>query len=118
MREEEGRKMWGRVLVHDRMTTPHTPPRRMWDLYANRVVLYWVAHEGRCAISHAWVDEKDRGDVMTPTNGKGWPVPVLKDADLDLIRTEMLNHEAQYAWLDVLCLRQQGGNGEHLRLEE
>ncbi len=31
-----------------------------------------------------------------------------KDANLDLIRIEMLNLGAEYAWLDVLCLRQEG----------
>ncbi|SJL02769.1 uncharacterized protein ARMOST_06105 [Armillaria ostoyae] len=55
---------------------------------------------------------------MTPINGYEWPVPMPKDANLDLIRIEMLNLGAQYAWLDVLCLRQEGGKGEHLRIEE
>ncbi len=55
---------------------------------------------------------------MTPINGYEWPVPIPKDANLDLIRIEMLNLGAEYAWLDVLCLRQQGGRGEHLRKEE
>ncbi len=41
-----------------------------------------------------------------------------KDVDLDLIRIEMLNLGAMVAWLDVLCLRQPGGQGEHLRKEE
>ncbi|KAK0430255.1 hypothetical protein EV421DRAFT_1859735, partial [Armillaria borealis] len=69
-------------------------------------------------ISHAWVDEKDRVDVRTPINGKEWPVPIPKDADLNLIRIEMLNLGAEYAWLDVLCLRQKGGPREDLRVEE
>ncbi len=47
-----------------------------------------------------------------------------KDANLDLIRVEMLNSQHKsgsgmgYAWLDVLCLRQEGGKNEDLRLEE
>ncbi len=45
-------------------------------------------------------------------------VPIPKDANLDLIRIEMLNLGAEYAWLDVLCLRQLGGRGEDLRKEE
>ncbi|KAK0438742.1 hypothetical protein EV421DRAFT_1822808, partial [Armillaria borealis] len=71
-------------------------------------------------ISHAWVDEKDRVDVRTPINGKEWPVPIPKDVDLNLIRIEMLNLGAEYAWLDVLCLRQkeEGGPREDLRVEE
>ncbi|KAK0499333.1 hypothetical protein EDD18DRAFT_1440977 [Armillaria luteobubalina] len=102
------------------------PPRRVWDLLANRVVPYWVADRVPLAISHAWVEEKDRVDVITPINRCEWPVPMLKDASLDLIRIEMLNTvqtlqphlRAWYVWLDVLCLRQEGGKNEHLRLEE
>ncbi|SJL13332.1 uncharacterized protein ARMOST_16772 [Armillaria ostoyae] len=106
------------VLIHDRITRQDVPPRRVWDLYANRVVPYWVADTYPWGISHAWVDEKDRVDVMTPINGYEWPMPMPKDTSLDLIRIEMLNHGAEYAWLDVLCLRQEGGKNEHLRLEE
>ncbi|KAK0230042.1 hypothetical protein IW262DRAFT_1520709 [Armillaria fumosa] len=114
------------VLADGRITTRHLYPRRVWDLYANRVVPYWVAGDDPWAISHAWVDEKDRVDVITPINGCEWPVPMPKDANLDLIRIEMLNtrskrlprFEVEYIWLDVLCLRQEGGKGEHLRLEE
>ncbi|PBK59019.1 hypothetical protein ARMSODRAFT_856452, partial [Armillaria solidipes] len=92
--------------------------RRVWDLYANRVVPSWVTRERPWGISHAWVDEKDRMDVWTPINGNEWPVPMPKDANLDLIRIEMLNLGALYAWLDVLCLRQEGGKSEHLRKDE
>ncbi|KAK0467654.1 hypothetical protein IW261DRAFT_1518736 [Armillaria novae-zelandiae] len=116
--KDEDRRKRQSVLVDGRITTRHVPPRRVWDLYANRVIPYWVAHQDPWGISHAWVDEKDRIDVMTPINGYEWPVPTPKDANLDLIRIEMLNLGAQYAWLDVLCLRQEGGKGEHLRLEE
>ncbi|PBK79933.1 hypothetical protein ARMGADRAFT_865002, partial [Armillaria gallica] len=60
-----------------------------------------------------------RTNVTTPINGSEWPVPIPKDANLDLIRIEMLNQGSEYAWLDVLCLRQEGvGCGEHLRIEE
>ncbi|KAK0466471.1 hypothetical protein IW261DRAFT_1521966 [Armillaria novae-zelandiae] len=117
-RKDEDRRMRRSVLVDGRITTRHVPPRRVWDLYANRVIPYWVAHKHPWGISHAWVDEKDRIDVMTPINGCEWPVPMPKDANLNLIRIEMLNLGAEYAWLDVLCLRQEGGKGEDLRLEE
>ncbi len=52
--------------------------------------------------------------VTTPTT------PTPKDADLNLIRIEMLNLGVEYAWLDVLCLRQKedGGPREDLRMEE
>ncbi|PBK64617.1 hypothetical protein ARMSODRAFT_845515, partial [Armillaria solidipes] len=93
-------------------------PRRVWDLYSNRVVPWWVARQLPHPISHAWMDEHDRMDVLTPINGHEWPVPILKDASLDLIRIEMLNLGVEYAWLDVLCLRQVGGRREDLRMEE
>ncbi|SJL16848.1 uncharacterized protein ARMOST_20377 [Armillaria ostoyae] len=137
--EEQDRKMQGKMLIDGRITLRHVPPRRVWDLCANRVVPYWVAGEllGRPgiarAISHAWVDDGDRMNVMTPINGYEWPVPMPKGVNLDLIRIEMLNwcpksfigytsfsceFEPGYAWLDILCLRQEGGRGEHLRMEE
>ncbi|KAK0499301.1 hypothetical protein EDD18DRAFT_1460280 [Armillaria luteobubalina] len=100
------------------------PPQQVWDLYANRVVPYWVAGRMPWVISHAWVDEKDRVNVMTSINGGEWPVPMPKNANLDLIRIENLNvrsHrglQTDYAWLDVLCLRQEGGENEHLHLDE
>ncbi len=88
----------------------NAPPRRVWDLYANRVVPYWVAIKFPWAMSHAWVDDNNLKRVMTPINGYEWPVPIPKDADLDLIRIEMLNLGAEYVWLDILCLRQEGRN--------
>ncbi|KAK0472384.1 hypothetical protein IW261DRAFT_1343643, partial [Armillaria novae-zelandiae] len=83
-----------------------------------RVIPYWVIHPDPWWISHAWVDEKDHIDVMTPINGHEWPVPMPKDANLDLIHIKMLNFGAKYTWLDVLCLQQEGGKGKPLRLEE
>ncbi|PBK70315.1 hypothetical protein ARMSODRAFT_1083950 [Armillaria solidipes] len=104
-------------------------PRRVWDLYSNRVVPWWCCSQTEDdilwrvkwprPISHAWVDEADRVDVWTPINGYEWPVPIPKGANLDLIRIEMLNLGMEYTWLDVLCLRQRGGlNREDLRVEE
>ncbi len=106
------------VLVNDRIITSEVPPRRVWDLYSNRVVPQSITKTRSSAISHAWVDAKDRVDVMTSINGHEWPVPIPKDADLDLIRIEMLNLGAEYVWLDILCLRQKGGRREHLRAKE
>ncbi|KAK0479160.1 hypothetical protein IW261DRAFT_1336744, partial [Armillaria novae-zelandiae] len=105
--EERDTMMREMVFVHGRIRTRRVPPRRV-SRGSSRL---W-------AISHAWVDDNDRVNVMTPINGYEWPVPMPKDANLDLIRIEMLNHGAEFAWLDVLCLRQEGGKGEHLRLEE
>lgn len=97
-----------RNLLEKREIDKYAPPRRVWDLRANRVVPWWVASKCTWAISHAWVAEKDREYKMTPINGYEWPVPIPKDADLDRIRIEMLNLGAEYVWLDVLCLRQEG----------
>ncbi len=118
--EEEDQKMRREVLVHDRITTRLVPPRRTWDLHANQMVPYWVVdgYPWQWGISHAWVDEKDCVHAMTPINGYEWPVPMPKDANLDLICIEMLNLGADYAWLDVLCLRQEHGKNEHLCMEE
>ncbi|PBK82920.1 hypothetical protein ARMGADRAFT_1137901 [Armillaria gallica] len=94
-------------------------PWHVWDLYSNRVVPIWTT--GKIEphpISHAWVDENDRMDVWTPINGREWPVPILKNANLNLIRIEMLNNGLEYVWLDVLCLRQKGGLREDLCAEE
>ncbi|KAK0213609.1 hypothetical protein IW262DRAFT_1466917 [Armillaria fumosa] len=117
--EENDREMRKNAIVGDRITRRDMVPRRIWDLYANRVVPYWVALvEDWVAISHSWVNMKERLDVMTPINGYEWPVPIPNDADLNLIRIEMLNFGAEYAWLDVLCLRQEHVIREDLRKEE
>ncbi|SJL18516.1 uncharacterized protein ARMOST_22109 [Armillaria ostoyae] len=121
-REDEDREMRRNVLVDGKITTAIVPPLRVWDLYANRVVPYWVAlrlgRERWYGISHAWVGDEDRMSIMAPINGKEWPVPMPKDGSLDLVRIEILNVGAEYAWLDILCLRQEGGRNEHLRTEE
>ncbi len=56
--------------------------------------------------------------MHTPINGYEWPMPMLQDANLNLICIKMLNNSAQYVWLDVLCLRQVGRRGEDLHVEE
>ncbi len=96
------------VLVGKKIINPQVPPRRVWDLYSNRMVPWWVARRRPQPISHAWMDESERSNVWTRINGLECPVPIPKDANLDLIRIEMLNMGAEYAWLDVLCLRQPG----------
>ncbi|KAK0500889.1 hypothetical protein EDD18DRAFT_1435120 [Armillaria luteobubalina] len=99
------------------------------DWEDNRVVPYWIMdinltdgyfikHKWPEPISHAWVDEKDHTAVWTLINGYKWPVPIPRDADLNLIHIEMLNLGLEYAWLDVLCLRQEGGPREDLQTEE
>ncbi|KAK0217536.1 hypothetical protein EDD85DRAFT_369250 [Armillaria nabsnona] len=119
-REEEDRERRQKALEGNRIVDLSLTPRRVWDLCSNRVVPSWITSEMPAPISHAWVDEKDHVDVRTSINGKEWPVPIPKDADLNLIRIEMLNLGAEYAWLDVLCLRQkeEGGPREDLRVQE
>ncbi len=122
--EEEDREMRREALDGNRIVNTWLQPRRVWDLYSNRVVPRWFIDlhsndEVRLGpISHAWMEEKDRAVVWTPINGYEWPVPIPKDADLNLIRIEMLNLGLEYVWLDVLCLRQVGGRREDLRTEE
>ncbi|KAK0199646.1 hypothetical protein DFS33DRAFT_1363873 [Desarmillaria ectypa] len=117
-REVRHRKMMKDVLVNDRIIQSFVPPRRVWDLYSNRVVPWWVARRWPWGISHSWMNQEDREDVLTPINGREWPAPIPKDISLDLVRIEMLDLGAEYVWLDVLCLRQKGGCREDLRDEE
>ncbi|KAK0227217.1 hypothetical protein EDD85DRAFT_730619, partial [Armillaria nabsnona] len=89
------------------------------DREINRVVPHWTTgmtypH----GISHSWVDKHERTDMWTPINGFEWPAPIPKDVSLDLIRIELLNKGLEYVWLDVLCLRQEGGRREDLHVEE
>ncbi|VDC02901.1 unnamed protein product [Peniophora sp. CBMAI 1063] len=92
-------------------------PRRIWDLYSNRVLPSWATTIAPCnilAVSHAWVDPCRRHVGMTLINANKWPVPLPPDISLDDIRIELLNLDQEsegmgYAWLDVLCLRQTGG---------
>ncbi|KAK0436094.1 hypothetical protein EV421DRAFT_1981764, partial [Armillaria borealis] len=120
--EVADREIRREALVGNLIVDPNLSPRRVWDLCSNRVVPWWVLNinilQWLQPISHAWVDENDRMDVWKLINGKEWPVPIPKDASLDLIRIEMLNLGLQYTWLDVLCLRQKGGPKEDLHVEE
>ncbi|KAK0459937.1 hypothetical protein IW261DRAFT_1536212, partial [Armillaria novae-zelandiae] len=119
-REEEDREERQKAVVGNRVVDPRMPPRRVWDLYSNRVVPSWytIMDESIRPLSHAWVAEKDRVALWTPINRYEWPVPIPNDINLNLVRIEMLNLEEEYAWLDVLCLRQVGGPGEAVRPEE
>ncbi|KAK0433757.1 hypothetical protein EV421DRAFT_1994036 [Armillaria borealis] len=116
-REALDQQMRQDVLINNKIISKQLPPRRVWDLFSNRVVPWWVVRQYLLPISHAWMKEEDRMDVHMPINGCEWPVPMPKDANLDLICIEMLNLGAEYVWLDVLCLRQVGGCVEEWKLD-
>jgi len=109
-------------------------PRRVWHLHSNRVVPWdWCLGGNRClpleahgaesmpggwAISHSWTADMEA--VSSPINRFEWPVPVPRGVSLDSVRQELLQRNAKYCWVDVLCLRQQSDNPEResLRLKE
>lgn len=110
-KDEQGRKD---ALLGDYIRNPHIHPRRVWDLYSNRVVPFYVLPplpQGEnptniWTVSHSWVREEARANVWTSINGNEWPVPLPNDTTLEHVRIELLNLGAEYVWLDVLCLRQ------------
>ncbi|EKM53757.1 uncharacterized protein PHACADRAFT_198179 [Phanerochaete carnosa HHB-10118-sp] len=116
------------ALVDGYICNSEVPPRRVWDLYSNRVLPLYAINRGRdlheipdevWTVSHSWVHESAHIDVSTSINGNQWPVPIPNDTTLDHVRVELLNLGAEYAWLDVLCLRQRGRpEDEEQRKEE
>lgn len=115
------------------ITKPNIPPRRVWDLYSNRVLPFSALPLGCAsganyhpsdipsnfwAVSHSWQDPDNRVDVLTSINNKDWPVPIPKGTTLDDVRIELLNLGAEYVFLDVLCLRQKGEEQEEFRRKE
>ena len=97
-------------------------PRRIWDICANTVIpATWfcgpfcpltgdvlVGTIGVTPVSHAWVANDDLAFILTDANQKLWPIPLPRGVELEDIREEMIRLGVRYAWLDVLCLRQQG----------
>lgn len=130
------------------MNATHVPPRRLWDLKANRVIPFYSkvsklctwclenenstsggeagAAAGHCldrqqllqhpplqpfeqdywAVSHSWTDGMRTHSINTPINSYQWPVPMPKGSNLEDVRQELKACGAEYAWLDVVCLRQ------------
>ncbi|KZV69900.1 hypothetical protein PENSPDRAFT_580051, partial [Peniophora sp. CONT] len=129
--ENEDRARREAAVVDGLIEDVRMPPRRLWDLYSNRVLPFraagmsWLPNyptfprENIGAVSHAWMSPGKRVDKDTPINGHQWPVPIPQDIELDDLRIELLNLVSQplgfsgkcteYVWLDVLCLRQKGG---------
>ncbi|EKM57025.1 uncharacterized protein PHACADRAFT_254506 [Phanerochaete carnosa HHB-10118-sp] len=128
-RDEVQRRRDNAIRGHS-IQNSRIPPRRVWNLYSNRVlpfhVMPWANGEGEgClpddlwTVSHSWVREQDREYVMTVINGRQWRVPIPHGISLDHIRIELLNMGAEYVWLDVLCLWQEGiKDDDRARLEE
>ena len=98
----------------------HMYPRRVWDICANTVIpATWFCGppcplNKRCfiplgvkPISHAWVADGDLTYIMTEANQGMWPIPLPRGVQLEDIRGEMIRLGVRYAWLDVLCLRQE-----------
>lgn len=110
--EKEDQEMRQNSVHNHHITHPHIPPRRIWDLYANRVIPSWWHFERGTkppiAISHCWVGTEQRQHLNTPINGCSWPVPLPADTSLERVRIELLNLGLEYVWLDVLCLWQKG----------
>ncbi|GJE97535.1 hypothetical protein PsYK624_137560 [Phanerochaete sordida] len=91
------------------------PPRRIWDLFSNRVLPFYIVPKDPeqtapdvLTVSHSWAAGDTRQYVSTPINGSQWPVQIPQGTTLDQVRVELLNLGAEYIWLDVLCLRQRG----------
>ena len=95
-------------------------PRRVWDICANTIIPatwfcgptcpltgYCMIPLGVKPISHAWVADADLTYIMTEANQWMWPIPLPRGVQLEDIRGEMIRLGVRYAWLDVLCLRQQ-----------
>ncbi|KAF7798590.1 hypothetical protein EIP86_009812 [Pleurotus ostreatoroseus] len=111
--ETEDNQMREMALDHEtnRVIQPQTPPRRLWDLYSDRVLPWWVVQpkkEDVWVVSHSWREREYLRNETTPINGRKWPVPIPRDTTLEHVRQELLSYGAEYAWLDVLCLRQKG----------
>ncbi len=51
-------------------------------------------------ISHPWVSVEERVYLTTPINAREWPVPLPNDCNINLICIEMLQHKAEYVWLE------------------
>ena len=92
-------------------------PRRLWDICANTVIpaTWFFGPPSRFSgiligvkpISHAWVADRDLTYIITEANQFMWPIPLPRGVQLEDIRGEMIRLGVRYAWLDVLCLRQQ-----------
>lgn len=128
-RQRELRAQWDNAVRDFCITDARLPPRRVWDLFSNRVLPFHVLPRwpDRPAgyippvvwcVSHGWVEPTERTFVLTRINGEEWPVPIPAATSLAHVRVELLNMGAQYVWLDVLCLRQVSDDAAREALRE
>ena len=123
-RKEEDSALRRDAILGHCVTNPSTPPRRVWDLYSNRVLPFhalrvedpYTIPDNVWAVSHSW-QGGEMQPLSTRINGGAWPVPVPKGVDLGDVRIELLNMGAEYVFLDILCLRQMSGTEEKSRQE-
>jgi len=120
--EKNDKKDREEAQVKGTIVKPYSvPPRRVWDLRAHRVVPGWRTFHPYARywpVSHSWAD--DIAGLETPVNQYEWPVPIPAGVTLEVVRNELLNLGAEYAWLDILCLRQRSldPEKEKIRLKE
>ena len=109
---------FGMQVIFEKITRMY--PRRVWDICANTIIpAAWFCGPpcpltklcmiplGVKPISHAWVAYGDLTYIMTEANQCMWPIPLPRGVELEDIRGEMIRLGVRYAWLDVLCLRQE-----------
>ena len=109
---------WGMKVIRKQIYYMY--PRRVWDICANTIIpaawfcgplcpltRHCMIHVGVKPISHAWVADGDITYIMTEANQRMWPIPLPQGVQLEDIRGEMIRLGVRYAWLDVLCLRQE-----------
>ena len=134
-REDQRQKSLHDDAIHD---LDHIKPRRIWDLYAYRIIPFQFssvnANAGHSArsylhfgltrlgryhpVSHSWTE--DMSPIDSPVNAYEWPIPLPGGVTLEAVRNELLNLGAQYVWLDVVCLRQESSDPkrEAIRMQE
>lgn len=123
-RKEQDAALRQNAIVGHCIIEPRMPPRRVWDLYSNRVLPFHALRvedpltvpDSVWAVSHSWQGEKQRPRI-TRINDEAWPVPLPEGVELGDVRIELLNMGAEYVFLDVLCLRQVGNSKEKSRQE-
>ncbi|KAF8445334.1 hypothetical protein BDZ91DRAFT_768872 [Kalaharituber pfeilii] len=97
------------LIIHPKKS--HNP-RRVWDLCSHKVIpAVWLFSDripiDIWAVSHSWVRDTDRNYIWTAVNNFEWPVPIPNGVTLEGIREELIKFGCRYAWLDILCLRQE-----------